>query len=136
MGFLFLFLFFFPILFICIGVVGMLLYFNNRKRNQLCTASTTGKVIEIVRYGGPHKRYRQPRFQYFVNGRAYTVLGYSFRLYPVGAMATIYYNPSSPGMAHTEEKNPILTISLLFFLAAFLYIIIFGTLLRMVFYLT
>ncbi len=138
--FLFFLFFFFPLLFTLIGIGCIALHFHNKKKKGLCTGTTTGKVIGIsrnreYRSTGPRRGYRHPRFEYFVNDRRYTILGYSAKLYPVGSTATIYYNPASPDMAYTEEKDHSLFFAFLFFLVAVLYIIIIGVLLKIVIYL-
>ncbi len=138
---LLLFFYFFPVLFTIIGIICIVTYYKTQKRNELCTCQTTGKVIRIDRSGyrgGPtvtYRCHRVPCFQYFVNGCAYTVQGYSTRLYPLGSVATIYYNPFSPDMAHTGEKGPGLKIGISFILSAVLYLIFFGVMSIVLFYL-
>lgn len=139
----FIFLYFFPILFTFIGFLVIFYYFNTQKKNKLCTCSTTGKVIRIINKSVNGKctgqkftrYYRIPCFKYFVNGRAYTILGFSAKLYPLGSVATIYYNPSSPDMAHTGEKGPALKIGIFFILSAVFYIVFWIIALRVVIYL-
>lgn len=141
--FVFLIFCFFPILFAIIGIIIILSYYKTQKRNRLCICQTTGKVIRIInkrssygRTGSVTYRYsRIPCFQYFVNGCAYTVMGYSAKLYPLDSTATIYYNPFSPDIAHTGEKGPALKIGISFILAAVLYLIFWIVMLRVVIYL-
>ncbi len=142
---LLLFFYFFPVLFTIIGIICIVTYYKTQKRNELCTCQTTGKVIKIIkssrRYGqygngSTYRRYfRVPCFQYFVNGRAYTVRGYSAKLHPLNSSAPIYYNPFSPDMAHTGEKGPGLKIGISSILSAVLYLIFFGVMSIVLFYL-
>lgn len=135
-------LYFFPVLFTIIGLVILLLHFKMQSRNRSCTCQTTGKVIRIIkrsdrsgRIGSvTHRYYRVPCFQYFVNGCAYTVEGYSAKLYPLGSVATIYYNPLSPDIAHTGERDPALKIGISFLLAAVLVFIFWSSMLKAAIY--
>lgn len=134
---------FFSILFTIIGIIIILSYYITQKRNRLCTCQTTGKVFRIIneshrngRIGSAtYRYYRVPCFQYFVNGCAYTVRGYSAKLYPLDSTATIYYNPSSPDIAHTGEKGPALKIGISFILAAVLNLIVWIVIPKVVIYL-
>ena len=126
--FTFFILYFFPILFTILGLITLLFYFKRQSRNRSCTCQTTGKVVRIIKKssrsgqtGSVTFRYSQvPCFQYFVNGCAYTVRGCSARLYPSGSMTTIYYNPLSPDIAHTGEKDPGLKFAAFFLVTAVL----------------
>lgn len=134
---------FFPILFTTIGIIILVGYFKTQKRNGLCICQTTGKVFKIIEssqrrghVGSATRMYfRTPCFRYFVNGRAYTVRGFSAKLHPLDSIATIYYNPFSPEMAHTGEKGPGLKIGISFILSAVLYIIFWNVMLQVVIYL-
>lgn len=135
--------YFFPILFTAIGIIILVGYFKTQKRNNTCTCQTTGKVIRIIkgrrRHGSnnsvTYMYYQTPCFQYFVNGCAYTVRGFSVKLHPLDSIATIYYNPSSPDIAHTGEKGPGLKLGISFILSAVLYIIFWSVMLRVIIYL-
>ena len=114
------------ILFIIIGIALLLIAIRKR---VLCTATTTGKVIDLSRetdttYDRDYDReFSYPRrsvsiypiFEYTVNNNKYVKKSsISSNNYYVGQDITIIYNPSNPNLYYIDGTFSDLLLSILF----------------------
>lgn len=123
-------LFFFSVLFGLIGISLLFIHSRIVRQQQKCTSQATGKVIQIKTSSpgrmndSPRVTYYYPVFQYTVNGYEYTITS-SYgsgnpKLHPLHSYTTVYYDPASPETACIKEKNPVLSIGVIFLICAIL----------------
>lgn len=94
----------------CVGVILIICYPINKKKNARCTAQTEGILREIrARYNSKGRLKDTHVYSYFVNGIEYQLktLDHSLQVNEVGDSCTIWYNPAKPEDAqafHGSDK--------------------------------
>ncbi|MDO5131959.1 MAG: DUF3592 domain-containing protein [Eubacteriales bacterium] len=82
-----------------IGVIFIISYPINKRKNARCTGQTQGMLVEIRRrYGSKGRRKSMHVYSYSVNGIEYMLktLDYSPQADRVGDVCPIWYNPAKP----------------------------------------
>lgn len=122
----------FPVIFGLTGLLLLYFHFKIRKSRRQCTSQTMGRVIRVSSStsgrssNSTRATYHYPVFQYYVNGREYTITTSTGsgnpKLFPAGSTATVYYDPSSPDRAYVKEKSVALIVGAVFLVCAVIFL--------------
>lgn len=91
-----------------IGIILVISYPINKRKNSRCTAQTEGELVDIRRrYSSNGPRKSMHIYSYQVDGVEYrlSTLDHSLDAHKVGDACTIWYNPEKPNDAQAFQGS-------------------------------